>query len=82
MAKKKDETTVNISVNPDDLGVLSKHDLLMQTDQEYRDEALTPPGGKAPGEGDKPADPIPDDPILPAGAIAAGVATEARGAQS
>lgn len=73
---------ITIEVDPDNLGVLSRHDLLMQTDQEYRDEALTPPGGKAPGEGGKAEDPIPDEPVYPAGAVAAGLATQARGAQS
>jgi hypothetical protein len=38
----------------------------METDQEYRDRALTPPGGIAPGEGDKPKDKISGDvPAVP-----------------
>lgn len=78
----KNDDTITIEVKPDNLGVLAKHDLLMQTDQEYRDEALTPPGGKAPGEGGKPEDPIPDEPSIPAGAVAAALSTESRGAQS
>ena len=70
MAKK--DNSVTITVDPDDLGVLTKHRLLMETDQDYRDRALTPPGGKAPGEGDKPADKVSGDvPAIP-GIIAAG----------
>lgn len=53
--------TITVEVDPDNLGVLAKHHYRMANDQDYRDNALTPPGGKAPGEGDKPADPVPDE---------------------
>jgi hypothetical protein len=63
MAKKD---TLTLEVNPDDLGVLSKHRVLMQTDQEYRDRALTPPGGYAPGEAGKDKDEVSGDvPAIP-----------------
>jgi len=57
----KDKEKVTVEVDVEDLGVVSRHHYLMANDQEYRDEALTPPGGKAPGEGDKPESPVPDD---------------------
>lgn len=59
MAKDTQKVTVEVDVN--DLGVVSRHHFLMANDQDYRDRALTPPGGKAPGEDGKPADPVPDD---------------------
>ena len=52
---------ITVEVNPDELGVLAKHDYLMANDQKYRDEALTPPGGYAPGEHGKEPSPTPDD---------------------
>jgi hypothetical protein len=45
-----------VEVDPDKLGVLQRHDFLMATDEDYRKEALTPPGGYAPGEKGKPED--------------------------
>lgn len=65
----KDKITVEVDV--DDLGVLAKHHYRMANDQDYRDNALTPPGGKAPGEGDKPASPAPDGHGLSASALVA-----------
>ena len=70
MAKNKGEK-VTVEVNPDELGVASRHHFRMANDQDYRDRALTPPGGLAPGEGDKPDDPTPDDSGLTAGALVA-----------
>lgn len=71
MAKKK----FSVEVDPDQLGVASRHHFLMANDQDYRDAALTPPGGKAPGEGGK--DPMPtsevDAGLNPASLVAAGV---------
>jgi hypothetical protein len=58
MAKDKHKFTVEIDV--DDLGVASKHEFLMANDQDYRDAALTPPGGKAPGEAGREPSPCPD----------------------
>ncbi|MEJ7787692.1 MAG: hypothetical protein WKF96_23060 [Solirubrobacteraceae bacterium] len=52
---------ITVEVDPSQLGVASQHHYRMANDQEYRDRALTPPSGKAPGEGDKPADPVPED---------------------
>lgn len=58
--------TITLEVPLDDLGVLTRHRVRMQTDQDYRDRALTPPGGIAPGEGDKPADKASGDvPAIP-----------------
>ena len=65
----KDKEKVTVEVDVEDLGVVSRHHYLMANDQEYRDEALTPPGGKAPGEGDKPESPTPDHNGLTAGAL-------------
>jgi hypothetical protein len=60
------------SVDVDKLGVCARHEYLMATDQEYRDRALTPPGGLAPGEGGKEPDPIPGEDAVPAAILAAG----------
>lgn len=60
MAKKDNTHKVTVEIDTDDLGVASRHHFLMANDQDYRDRALTPPGGKAPGEDDKPANPTPD----------------------
>jgi hypothetical protein len=62
---------ITVEVDVDDLGVLAKHHYRMANDQEYRDNALTPPGGKAPGEGSKPASPTPDHNGLTASALVA-----------
>lgn len=62
----KNSNSISVEINPDDLGVASRHHFLMATDQDYRDRALTPPGGKAPGEGDKPADKVSGDAPVPA----------------
>lgn len=70
MAKSKSEK-ITVEVNPDDLGVVSRHHFLMANDQDYRDRALTPPGGLAPGEGDKDKDPTPDASGITAGALVA-----------
>jgi hypothetical protein len=69
MAKDKHKFTVEVDV--DDLGVASKHEFLMANDQDYRDAALTPPGGKAPGEGGKEPDPIPEGSGLNAASLVA-----------
>lgn len=61
--------TITVEVDVDDLGVLARHHYRMANDQEYRDRALTPPGGKAPGEGGKPASPTPDGNGLTASAL-------------
>ena len=74
MAKDKTEK-ITVEVNPDDLGVVSRHHFLMANDQEYRDRALTPPGGKAPGEGDKPESPTPDSSGLTAAALVGAAAS-------
>ena len=58
MAAKTEKVTVE--VDPSELGVLSRHAYRMANDQDYRDAALTPPGGLKPGEGGKPASPTPD----------------------
>lgn len=68
MAKDKTET-ITVEVNPDNLGVLARHHFRMANDQEYRDRALTPPGGKAPGEDGKPESPTPDGNGLTAAAL-------------
>lgn len=60
---------VTVEVDPDELGVVSRHHFRMANDQEYRDRALTPPGGKAPGEDGKPESPTPDSDGLTAGAL-------------
>lgn len=69
MAKNTEKVTVEI--DPDDLGVASRHHFLMANDQEYRDLALTPPGGNAPGEAGKDEQPTPDSHGVTAGALAA-----------
>lgn len=71
MAKDK----ITVQVDPDGLGVTSRHHYRMANDQDYRDRALTPPGGKAPGEGDKPAAPTPDGSGLTAAAVVAAAAS-------
>lgn len=70
MAKTK-TTKVTVEVDPDELGVLAAHHFRMANDQDYRDRALTPPGGLAPGEGGKVEDPTPDDSGLTASALVA-----------
>lgn len=54
-----------IEVDPDTLGVASRHHFLMANDEDYRAAALTPPGGKTPDVE------LPDGPGLSAGALAA-----------
>lgn len=71
----KDTETVTIEVPLNDLGVLAQHDVKMQTDETYRKEALTPPGGYAPGENGKPADPPSGDVPLTSGVVAAAQAS-------
>jgi len=66
-----DHHTISVDVDPDDLGVLSRHDYKMANDQDYRDEALTPPGGKAPGEDGKDEAPLPDHDGVSANALVA-----------
>jgi len=61
MAKSKH----TIEVDPDTLGVASRHHFLMANDEDYRAAALTPPGGKTPQVE------LPDGPGLSAGALAA-----------
>jgi hypothetical protein len=62
----KNDNTVTLTVDTDNLGVLTKHRVRMQTDQDYRDRALTPPGGNAPGEGGKTPDKASGDvPAIP-----------------
>jgi len=62
---------LSIEVDVEKLGVCTRHDLLVATDQEYRDACLTPQGGTAPGEGDKPADPVPGIDAVDKAALAA-----------
>lgn len=66
-----DSTKVTVEVDVDDLGVASRHHFRMANDQDYRDRALTPPGGLAPGEGDKDKDPTPDGNGLNAASLVA-----------
>lgn len=62
----KNDDTITLTVDRSKLGVLTEHRVRMATDQEYRDRALTPPGGKAPGEGGKEPDKVPGDvPAIP-----------------
>lgn len=62
---------ITLEVDPDNLGVLTKHRVRMETDQDYRDRALTPPGGLAPGDGGKDEDKVSGDvPAIP-GVLAA-----------
>ena len=69
------DDTLTIKVQKDDLGVLTRHRVRMATEQDYRDRALTPPGGNAPGEGDKPKDEASGDvPGIP-GVVQVGTAT-------
>lgn len=44
MAKDK----ITVEVDPDQLGVVSRHHYLMANDKDYRKAALTPPGGPEP----------------------------------
>lgn len=60
MAKKDDSIKISAEVDVNDLGVLGRHHARMANDQDYRDRALTPPGGKAPGEDGKPESPLPE----------------------
>lgn len=39
---------ISVEIDPDDLGVLSRHHYLMANDKKYRERALTAPGGEAP----------------------------------
>jgi hypothetical protein len=71
MPKDSNTHTVTIEVNPDDLGVSTRHHFLMATDENYRKESLTPPGGYAPGEKGKPADPPSGEPGIDAVTAAA-----------
>jgi hypothetical protein len=71
MAKKVNTTKVTVEVDPDNLGVTARHHFLMANDQDYRDRALTPPGGKAPGEDGKPENPTPEGSGLTAAALVA-----------
>ena len=65
------DNTITVEVDPDNLGVASRHHYLMANDQDYRDRALTPPGGVAPGEGEKPEDPTPEGNGLTAASLVA-----------
>lgn len=57
---------LTLEVDQENLGVATRHHVRMQTDQDYRDRALTPPGGNAPGEADKPSDEVSGDvPAIP-----------------
>jgi hypothetical protein len=63
MAKNDDTITIpSREVKVSELGVSTRHHLLMDTDQDYRDACLTPPGGYAPGEHGKDPDPVPGEP--------------------
>lgn len=68
---KDTKQKVTVEVDPNELGVLTRHHFLMANDQDYRNEALTPPGGKAPGEDGKPEAPLPDGDGLTPAVIAA-----------
>lgn len=70
-----DKHKLTLEVDERELGVVTRHHVRKETDQAYRDRFLTPPGGVAPGEGDKPADEISGDvPAVP-GVVAAGSAS-------
>ena len=69
-------TKATVEIDVDNLGVLQRHDFLMATDEDYRKEALTPPGGKAPGEAGKPEDPPSGD--VPTGVVATQAVNDAR----
>lgn len=73
MAKSKTEK-VTVEVDPEDLGVVSRHHFLMANDEDYRTRALTPPGGLAPGEGDKSAVELPDGNGLTSASLVAAAA--------
>lgn len=63
---------ITLEVDPDNLGVATRHHVRMATDQDYRNRTLTPQGGVAPGEGDKDKDEASGDvPAVP-GVLAAG----------
>jgi hypothetical protein len=68
------DNTITIEIDPDKLGVCARHEFLVATDQEYRNAALTPQGGLAPGEGGKPEDPVPGTDALNSAAFAAAAA--------
>jgi hypothetical protein len=70
VADKKGTTTVEVEVDESKLGLSTRHRHKMATDQKYRDRALTPPGGKAPGEDGKADAPLPDGHGLPANVLA------------
>jgi hypothetical protein len=68
-------SSLTVTVDVDKLGVVSKHQAKMATDQTYRNRALTPPGGNAPGSGGKPANTKSNNlPAIP-GVVATGTAT-------
>jgi len=69
MAKNKQ--SISVEVDPAKAGVVTRHHLRMETDQEYRDNALTPPGGKAPGEAGKDPMPTPNEPTVTPAVLAA-----------
>jgi hypothetical protein len=45
---KKDTEKITVEIDVTELGVLSRHRYRMANDKEYRERALTPPGGEAP----------------------------------
>lgn len=54
----KDNThEVTVTIDVDKLGVSTRDHFLKATDEDYRREALKPPGGYGPGEGGKDEDP-------------------------
>lgn len=65
---------ITVEVDAYNLGVVSRHHYRMANDQEYRDAALTPPGGNAPGEAGKDPAPTPDHSGLSASALVAAAA--------
>lgn len=68
-------SSLTITVDVDSLGVVARHHAKMATDQSYRNAALTPPGGKAPGSGGKPASTVSGHlPRIP-GVVEAGTAS-------
>lgn len=64
------KTSVTVEVDPADLGVTSRHHHRMANDEEYRNRALTPPGGFGPGEEGKAESPLPEGHGLPANVLA------------
>lgn len=75
MADKKGKTKVAVEIDEDNLGVATRHRFKMANDPEYRDRALTPPGGKAPGEDGKADAPLPEGHGLPANVLAGAAAS-------